>query len=100
MFAVMRELLGVKYRESLVPPVSRAAPLEALDLSATSPEWLQQMRGAAEALDMETVLALAEQLRGEQPTLAQGLMELAEAYRLDSIFELCTEALQQEIDLD
>jgi len=100
LFALMRELLGVKYRETAAPRMASAPPLEALDLSAAPPEWLRQMHRAAETLDMEGVLALAEQLRGAQPALAQGLAALAESYRLDRIFELCAEALQQEVDQD
>jgi PAS domain S-box-containing protein len=87
LFAVMARLLGLRftYADGPAPPTQPRA----VDLSALPPDLRQDLRRAAEGLDMEAVRGLVERLRAEHPAEADGIAELIDAYRFDILINLC-----------
>lgn len=92
LFAVMAELLGVRYRyASKANPQMLGAPAEP-DFSVLSPETLQKIKVAANALDVDVMQQLVLQLHPTSPEIAMALESLAQGFRFDRIAELCVAA--------
>ena len=87
----MAELLGVRYRRAAITPAD-ATPAAALDLSGVPPSLRQQLRVAADRLDLALVGQLLAQLQTTQPALAAALAALLQAFRFDRIAALCQAA--------
>jgi len=88
LFAVMGELLGVRYRYAeLVTP--NVPLLTTLDLSSVPQSLRQELRAAAELLDLDAAARLVAQLQLAQPALGAALNELVHSFRFDRISDLC-----------
>ncbi len=98
MFAVMAELLGVRYRyanKTISPTLGSTA---GLDFSVLSSEALQKLKEAADALDVDMLQRLLEQLRATHPEIAAELEQKMQEFHFDRIAELCraAEKIQEE----
>ena len=91
LFAVMGALLKVHYRYA-EEDVSECATPGDLDLSVLAPETLEELRSAADALDVGRVKRVVVQLRETNPPLAAGLDELVQGFRFYRISDLCKAA--------
>ena len=87
LFAVMGELLGLRYRYAEAVTPAQAAT--ELDLSVLPAEMLQKLKAAAEALDVDEIKTLVAQIGTAHPALAAALETLVQGYRFDRIAELC-----------
>jgi CheY-like chemotaxis protein len=87
LFAVMGELLGLRYRHT--EDATSAQPASEQDLSVLPAAVRQQLKIAAEALDLETMQQLVTQLHAAHPDLAAALEVLLQGYRFDRIGQLC-----------
>ena len=87
MFAVIGELLGLRYRYAEAVAPAQAAT--ELDLSVLPAEMQQKLKAAAEALDVDEIKTLVAQIGTAHPPLAAALETLVQAYRFDRIAELC-----------
>ena len=87
LFAVMGELLGLRYRYA--EAVTPAQTATELDLSVLPAEMQQKLKAAAEALDVDEIKTLVAQIGTAHPPLAAALETLVQAYRFDRIAELC-----------
>ncbi|MBK6998908.1 MAG: response regulator [Rhodoferax sp.] len=92
LFAVMGELLGLRYRYGASAQAQQSGPTDAPDLSVLSPEVIEKLRGAAEILDFEGMQQVVAQLRPTQPTIADALESLLHSFRFDQIGKLCQAA--------
>jgi CheY-like chemotaxis protein len=91
--------LGVRflYEEEPAPPAS-AEPAEpayvpsAEALAALPASWLADLEQATTKADLNLILSLVDQIRDDDPALADGLAELARTYRYRDILALIEEA--------
>lgn len=93
LFALMGELLGVRYRYAEQASTQAAATPVELDFSVLSSELLQKLIVAANALDVDMMKQLVGQLRATHPDIAIALENMMEEFRFDRIAELCLPAL-------
>lgn len=92
LFAVMAELLGLRYlRVQAVMAVIEPERIE-LDLTVLSAAQRSQLAAAAEALDLEAMQHIVEQLRPTHGELAAALEGLLQGYRFDRISDGCLAA--------
>ncbi|MES2047409.1 MAG: ATP-binding protein [Pseudomonadota bacterium] len=90
MFAVMGNLLNLRYRYA-EPAVTAESPLaDKLDFSALAPAQVAELKAAAEELDIGKMRQLALSLQGPHPALAIMLDDLLHGFRFDRIIELCS----------
>jgi PAS domain S-box-containing protein len=89
LFAVMEQLLGVRYRyaDHLVVPIQAGA--EGTDLSSLPASLREELCEAARLLDMEATKQAIDRIRTIDGPLANELEGLMRAYRYDQIFVLC-----------
>ena len=92
LFAVMGELLGLRYRYAEAEAVAPAQAANALDLSLLPAEMLQKLKAAAEALDMDEMKTLVAQIGTAHPSLAATLETLVQGYRFDKVVAMCDSA--------
>jgi CheY-like chemotaxis protein len=71
--------------EAAAPPV--AAP-SAQDLAALPGEWLDDLRQATTTADLDLILRLVAQIRGDNASLAEALAALAQNYEYKKILTL------------
>ncbi len=90
LFAVMAELLGVRYLYGR--DKAHAVPAGDLDLSILPPQTIAELLAAAEMLDSEMVVNIIQQLRAPHPALAAELKTLAKTFRFDRIADFCRNA--------
>jgi PAS domain S-box-containing protein len=86
LFALMGELLGLRYRHAQAQPTPAEPPLGELDLSGLPAPVREELRQAADALDFEKTQHLVAQL---EPALAAPLQALVQGFRFDRIADLC-----------
>lgn len=91
LFAVMGDLLGLHYRYAEIAAPA-AQPGTEVDISMLPAQELQQLKAAAEALDLEVVRQMTVTLAEAYPELASALDRLLQGYRFDRIVELCATA--------
>ena len=91
LFAVMGELIGVRYLHDEAEVEQTTATAD-LDLSVLSPDALKELMQATAELDMGRTCGLIAQLRETSPGLANGLHVLVQGFRFDRIFDLCKAA--------
>jgi two-component system sensor histidine kinase/response regulator len=72
---IQAELSGDKPLEGQKPP----------DLAGQPPEWVAELRQAAIEADGGKIVALAEQVREQSPTLAAALIEMANNFNYETI---------------
>ena len=90
LFAVMGELLGLRYRYGgEVPAAAAALAPEELDLSGLEPDVAVDLKAAAEALDIGQTQQIVARLRETHPALADALQSLLQDFRFDRIAALC-----------
>ncbi|MES2047408.1 MAG: ATP-binding protein [Pseudomonadota bacterium] len=89
LFSLMAELLGVRYRYAGAGSAKVVLSTAELELSVLSPEMLQMLIVAANALDVEMMQWLLEQIRATHPDIAIALESLMQEFRFDRIAELC-----------
>lgn len=87
LFALMGELLGVRYLYGR--DKSHAEPAASLDLSVLPPQTIAELLAAAEMLDSEMVANIIQQLRAPHPVLAAELKAMAKTFRFDRIADFC-----------
>lgn len=91
LFQKMAEHLGVNYiYEEKVPRVSSqtASELTASDLKVMPAEWIAQLYQAALELDDELIFQLMEQIPESNTSLVNGLRDLVQNFRFDTIMDL------------
>lgn len=89
LFAVMGELLGLRYLHAQAPAALAEPLLSGLDLSMVSAQVREELRRAADALDFDKAQQLVAHLGQTQPALAASLQALVQGFRFDRIAELC-----------
>ena len=89
LFAVMGELLGLRYRYTQANAAQAEPVLSALDLAQVPAPVREQLRQAAQALDFDKAQQLVAHLGQTQPALAAALRTLVQGFRFDRIAELC-----------
>lgn len=92
LFQVMGEQLGLRFRyadAATANPAAAGQSNTALDLSPLSAELRAEMAHAADLLDAEAIQAIIERMRPEQPELARAIAAWVDAYRFDTVANLC-----------
>jgi PAS domain S-box-containing protein len=97
-YEMLAQHLGVRllYQEEPVPPPS-AEPEEpayvpsAEAMAALPTSWLADLQRATTKADLNLILSLVDQVRHNNPALADGLAELARTYRYRDILALIEE---------
>ncbi len=98
LFAVMGELLGLRYRYAEQLSAKMTSPASDIDLSAVPVVLVAELKNAAELLDMEAVRTIVEQISQTHAELSNGLNHLLGGFRFDLIAALCAGRLGQEHD--
>jgi len=91
-FAMMGQLLGLRYRYAEEAPDQPQPAATEGDLAALGEALREDLRQAAESLDLEAARALAARLEAQHPAEARTLAELLDGFRFDRIVELCCPA--------
>jgi PAS domain S-box-containing protein len=71
-----------------VPTEATAGVLTAAALAALPADWVASLHGAASQLDADLILALLDQIREQNASLADGLASLVHDFRFDTIMAL------------
>ena len=93
LFAVMGELLGLRFRYAEAEAEAPAQTATELDFSVLPVEMLQKLKAAAEALDVDEITLLVAQIGAAHLPLAVALEALVQSYRFDRISQLCDPAI-------
>ncbi len=91
LFGLMEQLLGLRYRYAQAGN-RHTAPNDESDFSLVSSDLLQQLKMAADALNVEQLQQLVQQHRLTYPDIAIALERMMQEFRFDRIAELCTAA--------
>ncbi len=93
-FAKLGEHLGCQFSyEDPLLPEHAAPPLEPHALAGLRPQWLTALHRASVQADLDDILSLIDQIRGEAPEVAASLTGLARRFTYDRIIELTRTAL-------
>ena len=96
-FDMLTKHLGVQfvYEEQAPPaaalPADTAASLTAA-LAALPASWVADLRQATIRADLNLILTLSDQIRGESPALADALTDLANGFEYKKILTLIEQA--------
>ncbi|CAK0745204.1 hypothetical protein CCP3SC5AM1_1280001 [Gammaproteobacteria bacterium] len=88
LFALMEQLLGVRFDREASEDATTAAVPEDADFTALSTVTSQRLRQAAISLDAESVRAIAIELNDSHPALARKILDLVYGYRFDTLEHL------------
>jgi CheY-like chemotaxis protein len=95
-FDTMGRLLGLEFRRAVGKPGASETGAETgvaiPDLAGLPAPLRGELRNAAEALDLDAMQGLIEQIRTEDPGLALGLRSLVDGFRFDLIVGLLADA--------
>ena len=96
----LSEHLGVRYcyEEEANQQSDRESPMQALeskDLRGMSLEWLEKLYDAALSVDNDLLLELIEQIPAEKEAIETNLTNLVNNFRVDIIFEIAREQLEE-----
>lgn len=87
---VMGELLNLPYRyEDDIIVDTKVLPVD-IDLSCLSQEQQNNLKAAADALNLQVLRSIVKELAPQYPNLAQSLESLIASFRFDRISALCT----------
>lgn len=87
---VMGELLNLPYRyEDDIIVDTKVLPVD-IDLSCLSQEQRNNLKAAADALNLQVLRSIVKELAPQYPNLAQSLESLIASFRFDRISALCT----------
>jgi signal transduction histidine kinase len=89
LFALIGELLGVRFRYGEESAQPHATAVGEHDLSVLSVETREKLRVAAELLDTDALQEIVARIHAEHPELAVSLGDLVKAFRFDQVFDLC-----------
>jgi len=92
LFSVIGQLLGLRYRYADPTVIPASLPLTAMNFVVLPEVLREELRAAADLLDLKAVRTLVERIHTDYPELAQTIAELLNDYRFDKVAELCREA--------
>lgn len=94
LFALMAQLLGLRYRYADATNPQVLASIDELDFSVLSADLLRKLTQAAESLDMDVIQQLVTQLAATHSDVALTLERMMQEFRFDRIASLCRAAQQ------